>query len=66
VEFSIDAGLFDLFIVKHYLEYLLGCAVDLGTTPFLLKDYRLYSSSSLAFFASKTLARFASLRRFLK
>ena len=31
MEFSIDAGLFDLFIVKHYLEDILGCAVDLGT-----------------------------------
>jgi predicted nucleotidyltransferase len=31
VEFSIDAGLFELFRVQHYLEDILGCAVDLGT-----------------------------------
>ncbi|MUL35979.1 nucleotidyltransferase family protein [Gloeocapsopsis dulcis] len=31
VEFSIDVGLFDLFRVQHYIEDILGCAVDLGT-----------------------------------
>ena len=31
VEFSIDAGLFELFRVQNYLEDILGCAVDLGT-----------------------------------
>lgn len=31
VEFSIEASLFDLFKVRHYLEDLLNCDVDLGT-----------------------------------
>lgn len=31
VEFAIDATLFDLFRVRHYLEGLLGRDVDLGT-----------------------------------
>ena len=31
VEFAIEPTLFDLFRVQHYLEDLLGCAVDLGT-----------------------------------
>ncbi len=28
VEFSINASLFDLFRVQHYLEDILGCEVD--------------------------------------
>ncbi|MGB3204017.1 MAG: nucleotidyltransferase family protein [Crinalium sp.] len=40
VEFSIDAGLFDLFRVKHYLEDILGCAVDLGTKEALKEHLR--------------------------
>ncbi len=35
VEFAIEASLFDLFRVRHYLEDLLGCDVDLGTTDAL-------------------------------
>jgi predicted nucleotidyltransferase len=40
VEFSIDAGLFELFRVKHYLEDILGCAVDLGTKEALKEHLR--------------------------
>ncbi|GAC1501371.1 MAG: nucleotidyltransferase family protein [Chamaesiphon sp.] len=40
VEFSIDAGLFDLFRVKHYLEDILGCVVDLGTKEALKEHLR--------------------------
>jgi predicted nucleotidyltransferase len=38
IEFSIEASLFDLFRVRHYLEDLLGCDVDLGT-PDALKEH---------------------------
>ncbi len=31
VEFSIEAGLFELLRMQHDLEEILGCAVDLGT-----------------------------------
>ena len=40
VEFSIEASLFDLFRVRHYLEDLLGCDVDLGTTDALREQLR--------------------------
>lgn len=40
VEFSIDAGLFELFRVQHYLENILGCAVDLGTKDALREHLR--------------------------
>ncbi|MDJ0688443.1 MAG: nucleotidyltransferase family protein [Xenococcaceae cyanobacterium MO_188.B32] len=40
VEFSIEASLFDLFRVRHYLEDLLGCDVDLGTTDALREHLR--------------------------
>lgn len=40
VEFSIDAGLFELFRVQHYLEDILGCAVDLGTKDALREHLR--------------------------
>jgi len=40
VEFSIDAGLFDLFRVQHYLEDLLGCKIDLGTEDALREHLR--------------------------
>jgi len=40
VEFSIDAGLFELFKVQHYLEDILGCAVDLGTKDALREHLR--------------------------
>ena len=40
VEFSIEAGLFDLFRVQHYLEDLLGCKVDLGTEDALREHLR--------------------------
>jgi predicted nucleotidyltransferase len=40
VEFSIDAGLFDLFRVRHYLEDILGCSVDLGTQDALREHLR--------------------------
>ena len=38
VEFSIEASLFDLFRVRHYLEDLLDCQVDLGTVN-ALRDH---------------------------
>jgi hypothetical protein len=40
IEFSIDAGLFELFRVQHYLEDILGCAVDLGTKDALREHLR--------------------------
>ena len=40
VEFSIEASLFDLFRVRHYLEDLLGCDIDLGTTDALREHLR--------------------------
>ncbi|MGB3206952.1 MAG: hypothetical protein WBB28_18360 [Crinalium sp.] len=38
--------------VLEYLDFSTLRRPGLETTPFPLKDYRLYSSSSLAFFAS--------------
>ena len=40
VEFSIEASLFDLFRVQHYLEDLLGCSIDLGTEDALREHLR--------------------------
>ena len=40
VEFSIDAGLFELFRVQHYLEDILGSGVDLGTKDALREHLR--------------------------
>lgn len=40
VEFSTEAGLFELFRVKHFLEEILGCAVDLGTKDSLREHLR--------------------------
>ncbi len=40
VEFSINASLFDLFRVQHYLEDILGCEVDLGTEAALRQHLR--------------------------
>lgn len=40
VEFSIEAGLFDLFRVQHYLEDLLECQIDLGTEDALKEHLR--------------------------
>ena len=40
VEFAIAESLFDLFRVRHYLEDLLGCDVDLGTTDVLREHLR--------------------------
>jgi uncharacterized protein len=40
VEFSIEAGLFDLFRVQHYLEDLLQRKVDLGTRDALREHLR--------------------------
>ncbi len=40
VEFSIEASLFDLFRVRHYLEDLLKCNVDLGTQDALKEHLR--------------------------
>lgn len=40
VEFSTEAGLFELFRVQHYLEEILGCAVDLGTKDSLREHLR--------------------------
>jgi uncharacterized protein len=40
VEFSIEATLFDLFRVQHYLEDILGCKVDLGTRSALRQHLR--------------------------
>jgi predicted nucleotidyltransferase len=40
VEFSIDAGLFELLKVQYYLEDILGCGVDLGTKDALREHLR--------------------------
>ena len=40
IDFSIEASLFDLFRVQHYLEDILGCAVDLGTEDALREHLR--------------------------
>jgi len=40
VEFSAEVGLFELFKVKHFLEEILGCAVDLGTKDSLREHLR--------------------------
>jgi uncharacterized protein len=40
VEFSIEASLFDLFKVRHYLKDLLKCEVDLGTKDALREHLR--------------------------
>lgn len=40
VEFSIPASLFDLFRVRHYLEDLLKCEIDLGTKDALREHSR--------------------------
>ena len=40
VEFFIEASLFDLFRVRHYLEDLLKCDVDLGTKDALREHLR--------------------------
>lgn len=40
VEFSIEAGLFDLFRVQHYLEDLLEHQIDLGTEDALREHLR--------------------------
>jgi uncharacterized protein len=40
VEFSIEAGLFELFRVQHYLEDLLKCEIDLGTEDALREHLR--------------------------
>ncbi len=40
VEFSIEAGLFDLFRVQHYLEDLLEREIDLGTEDALKEHLR--------------------------
>lgn len=40
VEFTIEATLFDLFSVQHYLEDILGCKVDLGTYSALRQHLR--------------------------
>lgn len=40
VEFAIEATLFDMFRVRHYLEDLLGHKVDLGTRTALKEHLR--------------------------
>lgn len=40
VEFSVNAGLFELFKVQHYLEDILGSKVDLGTKDALREHLR--------------------------
>jgi uncharacterized protein len=40
VEFTQPHGLFQLLRVKHYLEDLLGCSVDLGTRKVLREHLR--------------------------
>jgi len=40
VEFAIEATLFDLFRVRHYLEDVLHCKVDLGTKAALRQHLR--------------------------
>ncbi|HZG37905.1 MAG TPA: nucleotidyltransferase family protein [Nodosilinea sp.] len=40
VDFAIEPTLFDIFRVQHYLEDLLGCAVDVGTRAALKAHLR--------------------------
>jgi uncharacterized protein len=40
VEFSIEATLFDLYSVRHFLEEILQCKVDLGTKAALRQHLR--------------------------
>jgi len=40
VEFSTEAGLFELFEVRHYLEHVLGRPVDLGMKESLREHLR--------------------------
>ena len=40
VEFTKPGGLFQLFRVQHYLEDILGCAIDLGTEDALREHLR--------------------------
>ncbi|MFM6206257.1 MAG: nucleotidyltransferase family protein [Planktothrix sp.] len=40
VDFSIEASLFDLFRVQHFLEDILGCPIDLGTQDALREHLR--------------------------
>ena len=40
VDFSIEASLFDLFRLQHYLEDLFGCEIDLGTEDSLREHLR--------------------------
>ncbi|MEB3278205.1 MAG: nucleotidyltransferase family protein [Lyngbya sp.] len=40
IEFDINAGLFELLKVQHYLEDLLGSKVDLGTKDALREHLR--------------------------
>ncbi|HAT12437.1 MAG TPA: nucleotidyltransferase [Microcoleaceae bacterium UBA11344] len=40
VDFSIEASLFDLFRVQHYLEDILGRPIDLGTENALREHLR--------------------------
>ncbi|MDJ1183453.1 nucleotidyltransferase family protein [Roseofilum casamattae] len=40
VDFSIEASLFDLFRLQHYLEDLFGCEIDLGTADALREHLR--------------------------
>ena len=40
VEFNAPIGLFGLFRVQHYLEDVLQCSVDLGTTKALKEHLR--------------------------
>ena len=40
VDFAIEPTLFDVFRVQHYLEDLLGCAVDVGTRAALKAHLR--------------------------
>lgn len=40
VEFSKPIGFFQLFRVRYYLEDVLGCSIDLGTTDALKEHLR--------------------------
>lgn len=40
VQFTEKGGLFQLFRVQHYLENILGCAVDIGTEDALREHLR--------------------------
>lgn len=40
VEFSTEVGLFELFRVRHYLEEILNCPVDLGMKESLREHLR--------------------------